>query len=68
MKKVTKVKTYTVFAAFLMACILITGFTKPVIKPTEKKVKYEYVKVPDWENEKNPKKIEYLEHLYNTSE
>jgi uncharacterized membrane protein YciS (DUF1049 family) len=65
MKKEIKVKGPLLFAVGLIVGMLLVGFTKPVKKNVKKVVVYNYVKVQDWKTEKNAKKVEYFEHLYN---
>lgn len=61
MKKVINIKVFFI----LVVGIIILKLNKPVNKPIKKVIKYNYVKVQDWKTEKNLKKIEYYEHLYN---
>ena len=61
MKKVINIKVFFI----LVVGIIILKLNKPINKPIKKVIKYNYVKVQDWKSEKNPKKIEYYEHLYN---
>jgi len=71
MKKVINITVLFPFAIGLIIGMFLIGFTKSETKSetklVEKVIVHKNVKVQDWKSEKNTKKIEYYEHLYNTS-
>mgnify|MGYP003650795781 CR=1 FL=1 len=67
MKKGINIKVLLLGFGLIIALVITLGSNKPVNKPIQKVIVYKYVKVQDWKSKKNPKKIEYYEHLYNTS-
>lgn len=65
MKKETSIKGSFLFAIGLLVGMLIVGFTKPTYMHIKRVSINRYLKVNDWKSETNPKKVKYLEHLYN---
>jgi hypothetical protein len=70
MKRVIDIDPPFMFVVGFLIGMMVIGFTKPTEQVIKKEIVYKYIKlpqIPDWKSEKNPKKLEYLEHLYNTS-
>jgi uncharacterized membrane protein YciS (DUF1049 family) len=65
MKRETSIKGSLLFAVGLLIGMLIVGFTKPTYMHIKRVSINRYLKVNDWKSETNPKKVKYLEHLYN---
>lgn len=65
MKKEISIKGSLLFAIGLLIGMLFIGFTKPTYMHIKRVSINRYLKVNDWKSETNPKKVKYLEHLYN---
>ena len=65
MKKEISIRGSLLFAGGLLVGMLIVGFTKPTYMHIKRVSVNHYLKVNDWKSETNPKKVKYLEHLYN---
>lgn len=66
MRKVINIQTVFAFSIGVIWCLLVLRSNKTVDKPVKKIIVHKHAKVQDWESEKNSKKIEYYDHLYNT--
>jgi len=65
MKKEINIRGSLLFAVGLLIGMLLVGFTKPTYMHIKRVSINRYLKVNDWKSETNPKKVKYLEHLYN---
>ena len=65
MKKEINIKGSLLFAVGLLIGMFLVGFTKTTYMHIKRVSINRYLKVNDWKSETNPKKVKYLEHLYN---